>query len=502
MAKYEIRILKYLFNPRNVALYGAGKNLHKVAGQVLLHLLMGNFQGKIYLLNPKKEIVLNQETLPSIKDISEQVDLAILGIPKPAIIPAFEECLEENVKFIIILTAGFQETTLFDQDGPKFTENLKLLLKKNPYTRVVGPNCMGIASTSSNLNALMGINLIPTSKKDLNMSFVSQSGTWAAISLRCAVKHNLGVSKIVSSGNEIDLTCEDFLEYFGLYDNDTQIIGAFIEQFRNGRKFVKIASEITKPIVIVRAGKTASGAKAALSHTGSISSSSPLYKSVFKQFGIIEAADQMELMDYLRAFAIYRAKNLMPKGNRVGIYTVGGGMGVLTADICVEEGLEVVPLSEETIQKLNMVLPSIWSHNNPIDIIATRDFTTTEKVLRILLESDEFDIIIPIVPFGIDKQMESNKTLENIPPEIEEFNRKMLKAYHNSVMDHLLKLVKISTKPIILATTLYSTDLPNQYADISKLYDAGICVVNNITDATRTIRKLIQFNESLRKKAF
>lgn len=500
MSKYDITNLKFLFNPRTVAVFGAGKDLNKVAGQVMLHLIMGKYGGKIYPINPKMETVLNYETIPSIKNIPEQIDLAIMAISKKHILSTLEECIDENVKFVIINTAGFQETVLFDEGGPSLQAEFKKLLRKAPNTRVVGPNCMGIASTSSSLNALMGINPVPASKENLNMSFTSQSGSWAAVALRCAVQHDLGVAKIVSTGNELDLTCEDFIEYFGLHDENTQVIGAFIEQLRNGRKFMKISSEITKPIIILRAGKTEAGAKAALSHTGSITSSSNLYESVFKQSGVIEAQSLAELMDYLRAFAIYGAKNKIPRGKRVGIYTVGGGLGVLTGDKCEDVGLDVVSLSSETVQKLNQVLPPIWSHNNPIDLIATRDFSSTEKVLKILLEAKEIDMIISIVPFGIDQRMENLKNTPNMPKKIEEFNRKMLKAYHGSVMEHLLKLADDSSKPIILPTSLYSTDLPFQYDDISKLYDAGICVVNSVEDAARTLAKLFEYKESMKKK--
>ncbi|MHA1277403.1 MAG: acetate--CoA ligase family protein [Candidatus Helarchaeota archaeon] len=499
MDNYDISNLQFLFHPKNVTIFGAGRDLNKVAGQVLLHLLMGNYKGKIYPINPKKETVFQLETIPSIKNLGERLDLAIMAIPRKVIVPTLEECVEEHVRFVIILTAGFQEAATFDENSQKLVQKLSKLIK-NTETRVLGPNCMGIASTSSNLNALMGINLIPESKENLNMSFVSQSGSWAAVSLRCAVKHDLGVSKIISSGNELDLTCEDFIEYFGLYDDSTQVIGGFVEQFRNGRKLKKIASEITKPIIILKAGQTEAGLKAAQSHTGSISTTSKLYKDAFRQFGIIEAYSLHELIDYLRAFALFLAKAVMPKGKRVGIYTVGGGVGVLTADICVQEGLEVVPLSPETIQRLDEVLPSIWSHNNPVDLIATRDFTTTEKVLQIFIDADEIDMIIPIVPFGINYQMESLKNVPQMPQKIEAFNKSMLQAYHNSVKDHLLKLAPVSPKPIILSTSLYSTDLPFQYEEISALFDAGVCVVNNVTDAAKVFAKLIQYQNYVKKR--
>ncbi|NVM03095.1 MAG: CoA-binding protein [Candidatus Helarchaeota archaeon] len=499
MGDYDIENLEFLFNPKSVAIFGAGKDLNKVAGQVLLHLKMGKYKGKIIPINPKKETIFNIETIPSIKNIPEQIDLAIMAIPKKYIFPALEECIEESVKFVIILTAGFQETNLFDENSRKEQEKLKSMLNLN--TRIIGPNCMGIASTSSNLNAVMGINPIPLSKTNRNMSFVSQSGTWAARSMRCSIKHDLGVSKIVSSGNEIDLTCEDFLEYFSFYDKSTQVIGSFIEELRKGRKFIKIASESKKPIIILRAGTTEAGSKAALSHTGSISTRSNLYESVFKQYGIIEATSLSELIDYLRAFSIFLAKGIMPKGNRVGIYTVGGGMGVLASDKCVNEGLEVVNLSTETIDKLNGVsgLPSIWSHNNPIDLIATRDFSTTEKVLKILIEAEEVDMIISITPFGISHQMSSLENLPDMPQKIKEFNEKMLQAYHKSVVDHLLKMAKISNKPIIIPTALYSTDFPYQYEEISDLMDAGVCVVNNVGDAAKTLAKLVKFQEKKTK---
>ncbi|MHA1378122.1 MAG: acetate--CoA ligase family protein [Candidatus Helarchaeota archaeon] len=502
MGNYDIRNLEILFNPKTIAVFGAGKNLNKVGGQVLLHLVMGNFRGRIFPINPKKESVFNLETISTLKTIPEKIDLAILAIPKKQIYSALEGCFEENVRFVIILTAGFQETIVYDVGGPELQDDLKRLLTKHRNTRntrIIGPNCMGIASTHSYLNALMGINPIPYFKKNMNMSFISQSGTWAAVAMRDALQHDLGVSKIISTGNELDLTFEDFLEFLAFYDKHTQVIGAFIEQLRNGRKFIKILSETSKPIVLIKAGSTESGSKAALSHTGSLSKGSDLYHHVFKQYGIIEAESLSELMNYLRAFAIYMAKNTMPKGKRVGIYTVGGGLGVLTADSCERAGLEIAQLTPKTIDRLNNVLSSIWSHNNPIDLVATRDFSTTEKVLRILIEAEEIDMIISIVPFGISIRFEKIMKLADMP-QIREHNRQMLQVYHNSIVDHLLKFAGQSDKPIILPTSLFSVDLPFQYEEISKLFNAGICVVNNVHDAAKTLSQLVKFQQSIMKR--
>jgi len=500
LGKYNVRNLDSLFNPKTVAVIGAGTNLNKVGGQAILHLIMGKYQGNLYPVNPKGGTVLNHEIIPSLKQIPGDIDLAILAIPQSLIFSAVEECMEENVKFLIIHTAGFQETAAFDGKWSTIEGEFKRLLNKNRNTRIVGPNCMGIASTSSNLNALMGINLIPSGKDGLNLSVASQSGSAAAISMRAAIKHDLGISRVVSTGNELDLNLEDFLEYFGLYDDTTQVIGLFIEQLRKGPEFLRITSEIKKPIIVIKAGKTDAGAKASLSHTGSLSSSSKLYGSVFKQAGVIEVNSLPELVDFARAFAIYMKMNIMPKGKRVGIYTVGGGAGVLTTDRCAEQGLDVVPLSEDTKAKLDKLLPSIWSHINPIDLIATRDFTTTEKVLKIMINAEEFDMIIPIIPLGIDLQMGKLETIEGIPPTIEEFNKKMLKAYHKSLMDHLLKLVKVSKKPIIVPCPIYSTDMPFQYDDISTLYNAGVCVVNNVDMTTRILAKLYDFVDRQERK--
>ena len=325
--------LQYLFNPRTVCVIGASDNRNKVGAQVLTNIIAARYTGQIFPLNPRVDNLFGVKVYKSLKELPD-IDLALITIPNLKVPAALEECIEHNVKFAVVITAGFGEMKDYDPEGAKLTDEIVHLLKKSSI-HIVGPNCMGIVSTECNLHGLMGPG-IPPGRQKVNASIISQSGTWGVTCMRSGASHSLGCSKFVSSGNEMDLKFEDYLEYLGLYDSDTKFILGFIEGLRQGRRFVKLAQEIDKPIVLIKGGKTESGRKTASSHTGSLAGSQKLYEAIFNQCGIIEAADLNELVDYGRAFALALSFQppKFPKGNRVGIASGGGGFCVLMADQC------------------------------------------------------------------------------------------------------------------------------------------------------------------------
>ena len=498
---YNPEELDLLFNPKNVAIIGASKNQTKVGGQVLTNMLLGGYIGKIFPVNPKGEVILDHQSYKSIKKVPESIDLAVITIPNVKVPPVLEECVEENVKFVVIITAGFKEIGPFNKHGIHLQNELLRIARKGK-TRLVGPNCMGVASIQTRLLALMGWAVLPSKQanEDLKISITSQSGTWGVVTMRSASIHGLGFSKLVSNGNEADLKLEDFVEYYGLYDDDTDIILCFMEGLRNGKKFKKVAAEIEKPIIVLKGGKTLAGSMAASSHTGSIAGSRQIYDSLYKQYGIIQADNSTDLVDLGRALAVL-LKNKMPKGRRTAIYTGGGGAGVLTADFCAEAGLELAKLSDETIEKLNKILPPYWPKSNPVDLVATRNLGAFTQVLKILSEAPEVDIIIASLPIGISsslKQPDIQSILKKLPKNL--FKTDVLEAFEQTMVSSLKRIAKHSNKTIVCPSSLYHADLPSEPEIIKKTYESGVMIVNSSWDAARLLVKIVEYCEYLEKK--
>ena len=281
---------------------------------------------------------------------------------------------------------------------------------------------MGICSSPVKLYALMNM-MVP---RPGDVSFVSQSGTLGTVNMLVASNHGIGFNKFVSSGNEADLKTEDLIEYY-TKDEGTKVILSFIEGIRNGRKFFEVSKEATKnkPFIVLKAGITKEGAKAANSHTGSLAGSELMNDVAFRQVGVIRASNGTEMLELVKAFSLLP----IPKGNRVGIVTGGGGAGVLAADACGKVGLELPDLPKEIVDELSEFLPPFWSHGNPIDITASggvggsdgADFSAITKSLETLLKCDDIDSVICM---GVNFSDMMDTVVSNFP----EKYQKMLKS--------------------------------------------------------------------------
>jgi len=382
--------LEYLFNPSTIAVIGASREPVKWGSIVLSNIIKGGYEGKVYPINPKAEKIQGLKSYPNIGKVPLEIDLSIIAIPAiSARIPeVFEDCSEKNVKMAIILSSGFGET---GEEGRRAEEELVSAARKASI-RFVGPNSMGIFSALSNLHALM-----PTIRPQKgSISFVSQSGNLGVQMLSRGEQLGVGFSMFVSSGNEADLHCEDYIDYFRR-DQNTKVILLYMEGLRDGKRFIEITRKTTKqkPIIALKAGETRAGAKAALSHTGALAGSSRIYNSVFKQFGVIKAENTEEMLDFALAF-----NQPLPKGRKVAILTRGGGWGVVTADACNKSGIEVPKPPEELLEELDKLLPSYWSRNNPIDTVAVRDPTVSIDILNIISKWKDIDGLIILGGFG------------------------------------------------------------------------------------------------------
>ena len=410
---------------------------------------------QVYAVNPNEAEVLGVRSYKSVLDIPGPVELAIIVVPAPVVPQVFRQCTEKKVKAAVIISAGFAEV---DGDGARLEAEVVSIAREGGM-HFIGPNCNGHADIHSRVASVGFASMIPAGP----MALLSQSGTLGVSIMQLAANRGIGLSKFVSTGNEADLHLEDYLEYLA-QDEDTHIIAAYIEGLREGRRFFRLAKEITrkKPIVVMKSGTTGASAKAARSHTGALAGSDAVYTAAFKQAGVIRVEDEEELCDV--ALALYNLP--LPRGNRVAILTMGGGFGVVTAEVCEKEGLEITSLEPQTLKKLSAILPSRWSPGNPVDLVGVRPVggdNIGDACLQLLLEDKNVDGIISLLPPMF------------IPPgPMAEVNREQIRAMqreNEKNQEILYRQLKQYDKPLVYIRRMVIrfTHEPNEPASSTKV---------------------------------
>jgi len=359
--------LEALFKPSSVAIIGASKDPGKAGGRFLSSLMKNGFEGSYYAVNPRETEIMGLKAYPSVLDIPGEIDLVVITIPAPAMIPVMADCARKQVKAAIIFSAGFREAGAAGRELE--TKLLETAAKGN--VRIIGPNCMGVYNPLHGLNTIAAH--IDTPRDGGRISFIGQSG-WASENFIVAGSdRGLRLSKVISCGNQADLTVTDYLDYFG-EDQETEFIGAYMEGIPDGKEFLLKAGQVSKrkPVVIWKAGSTEAGARAVASHTASMAGSNALWEAAFSQAGIIRASQFDELVDFAAAFAsLY-----LPAGNRVGLIGEAGGGGAAGSDACETAGLEVNQFSEHIQRELRECLHGsaapFSSVRNPVDLVSPR----------------------------------------------------------------------------------------------------------------------------------
>ncbi|WP_297514893.1 CoA-binding protein, partial [Thermococcus sp.] len=390
--------LDFLFYPKSVAVIGASHVPGKV-GNAIMRSITLRFEGKVYAVNVKGgEIEVNGKKFKvyrSIKDIPDEVDVAVIAVPAKFVPDVIDECGEKGVKGAIVISAGFKEAGRADLE-----EELVKRARKWGI-RVVGPNCLGV----TNLENGFDCNFNPPERQARppfgKVAFMSQSGAFGAAILDWAAREKIGMSKFISLGNMADLDESDFMDYLG-DDEKTGVITGYLEGVKDGRKFLETAKRVTlkKPVVILKSGRTEAGAKAAASHTGSLAGSYAIYRAAFEQSGVLEATTMRQLFNYAKVLAMQKPA----KGDRVAIVTNGGGAGVMMSDGLLERGLKMAELSEETLKKFEEdvragKLPAHMSYKNPIDVIGDAPSSRYEIAMRYALEDPNVDVLVVIALF-------------------------------------------------------------------------------------------------------
>jgi len=385
--------LDVFFYPRSVAIVGASRDPRKVGYQILYNMKM-RYRGKLYPVNPRAEEILGLKCYRSVKDIPDEVDLAVISVPAPSVPQVVEECGEKGVKGVIVISAGFKEV------GNVELEQKLVEVVKRFGMRLIGPNCVGVYVPKTGMNTTFLNPQRMGFPEHGHIAFISQSGAFGVAVLDWASMRGLGISKFISVGNKADVDEADLLDYL-VEDEDTRVITMYMEGIEpgKGRRFLEALKRTTprKPVVVLKAGRSEEAARAIASHTGSLAGADQVYDAVFKQCGAIRSYGMEDLFD------IAVALSLQPPaaGKRVGILTVGGGSGVMATDACSDLGLKVPRLSDATVEKLRKVLLPIASPYNPVDVSGSARDEHLLDSLEILMKSGEVDAIIWIPYFMV-----------------------------------------------------------------------------------------------------
>jgi acyl-CoA synthetase (NDP forming) len=350
----------------------------------------------VYVVNPNASEVQGVKAFGSVTDIPGPVDLAVIVVAERLVPAVLRECVTKGVTAAIIITSGFGETG----EPGRLLEAEIVKIAREGGLRFIGPNSMGHASAVSQLATSGQGGKAPAGP----VAVLAQSGSTCMKIVRNLAASGIAYSKYVSTGNEADLRMEDYLEYLA-GDEDTKVIALYIEGLRDGRRFFNLAREITrsKPIVVVKVGGTQESARAVMSHTGALAGADAIYTAAFRQSGVIRVDDDDELGDVVYALL----NSPLPRGNRVGILSLGGGPAALTAEACEKEGLAIGTLSPATVKKLDAFLPARWSRRNPVDMAgpSAAEFAIVAELLWPLIEDDNIDIVFLLAPIAMDKGM-------------------------------------------------------------------------------------------------
>ncbi|MGF1495673.1 MAG: bifunctional acetate--CoA ligase family protein/GNAT family N-acetyltransferase [Elainellaceae cyanobacterium] len=398
--------LDAIFRPQNVAVIGASEKPGSVGRTLLWNLISSPFGGTVFPVNPKRSSVLGIRAYPKIAEVPEAVDLAIIATPAPTVPGVIRECVAVGVKGAIIISAGFKE---IGEPGVELERQVMQEARRGQL-RLIGPNCLGVMNPHYGLNATFA----STMARPGNVGFISQSGALCTSILDWSFQENVGFSAFGSIGSMLDVGWGDLIYYLG-DDPQTHSIVIYMESIGDARSFLSAAREValTKPIVVLKAGRTEVAAKAAASHTGALTGSDEVLSAAFRRCGVL----QVDHIDDLFNMAEVLAKQPRPKGRKLIILTNAGGPGVLATDALIQGGGELAELSESTLTTLNTCLPTHWSHGNPVDILGDADPTRYADAMRVMAQEPNSDgLLVILTPQAMTNPTRIAEELKGVVP--------------------------------------------------------------------------------------
>jgi acyl-CoA synthetase (NDP forming) len=378
-----------LFYPKSIAFIGASSTLGKWGHMLLVNTIDHGFKGDIHLVSAKGGTIAGRKVYQQISEIPGPVDLAIVTIPAASVIDLIPQLSEKKISNVLLITSGFSE---IGEEGLNLQNEL-VEKARAAGILMLGPNTMGICNPHIHLYCT-GAPVVPMPG---STAVVAQSGNMGSQLLAFAEQQGIGIRGFAGSGNEAMITIEDYLEGFE-NDQPTRTVMLYIESVKDGRRFFDAAKRVSKkkPVVVLKGGRSRAGAKAAQSHTGALSSDTRMFDAMCRQAGIVQVEHSMDLLDLAAAFSSLP----LPKGNRVAIMTLGGGWGVVTADLCSENALALPQLSDEVFRQIDPLLPPYWSHANPVDIVGERNPDLPIRIMEALLKWDGCDGVINLGIMG------------------------------------------------------------------------------------------------------
>src|SRR5574339_1012760 len=400
---YGRQPLDNIFAPKSVAVIGATETPGSVGRTILWNLISSSFGGTIYPVNPKRSSVLGIKAYTNLSAVPEHVELAVVVTPAATVPAIIQEAVDLGVKGAIIISAGFKEV------GPEGVELERQIMEhaRRGNMRIIGPNCLGVMSPITGLNATFAT----TIARRGTVGFISQSGALCTAILDWSSQANVGFSHFVSIGSMLDVDWSALIYYLG-DDPHTKSIVIYMETIGNARAFLSAAREValTKPIIVIKPGRTEGAAKAAASHTGSLTGSDEVLEVAFKRSGALRVNSIAELFHLAEVLG----KQPRPEGNRLTILTNAGGPGVLATDALITNGGELANLSAETMEAFNQLLPAAWSHNNPVDILGDASPERYARALEIAAKDPNSDgILVILTPQAMT---DPTKTAEELKP--------------------------------------------------------------------------------------
>ena len=372
-------------SPRSIAVIGASEK--PGVGKAIFSNIVNGYKGKIYPITPSNDFISGLKAYKSVLEVPDQIDLAVVATPNRTVPKVMEEVGKKKIKGAIVVTAGFKEV---DKDGAQLEEEIGVIGKKYGV-RIIGPICLGIMSLSQ--RNMMNATFLKITPRYGNIALVSQSGAICAATVEDAIAQNIGFSKVISMGNKVDMDENDILELLA-YDEETRVIVMYLEDIHDGRRFMEITKKVTremkKPIIVLKAGRTPEGAKAAMSHTGALMGSDEPFDALFMQCGIIRVDTMQELFELATAFS----KQPVPKFNSgIAIVSNAGGPAIISTDACSKYGLRMADLSDSR-DTINKIIPHHGSSRNPVDIVGDADSDRFEKVILEVLSNNNVGSVV------------------------------------------------------------------------------------------------------------
>ena len=435
--------MRDFFHARSIAFVGASATFGKWGYTLFTNVVAGNFQGEVYLVNPKGSEIAGRPVFKSLADIPGPVDLAVVTVPAAKVCDLIPQLKAKGIRSVLLVTSGFSDA---GKKGLRQEERLVEDAREAGIT-ILGPNTMGLCNPHENLFCLYQ----HVRPKPGSTALVAQSGNLGTQLLMFAESEGIGIRAFIGSGNEAMITIEDYMEFFET-DDLTKTVVLYVESPKDGRRFFESTRRVSrkKPVLMLKGGRTRAGNRAAASHTGALASNIEVFKAACRQAGVVLGETSMDLLDLSAAFSSLP----LPQGNKVAIMTLGGGWGVVAADLCTEYGLEVPELPSHLISRIDKVLPPYWSRSNPVDLVAEMNLSVPMILIEELLKWDGCDAAIHLGILG--RLVFVKRMIESCHMADQTCDRKVLVEIVRRVADfelsyseHVVRLMEKYGKPVL-----------------------------------------------------